>query len=86
MTYQANRLTPGLAIPDHDGIVNTYDGNDQLTKVFYYTGFSGFTNTTGSFRSAVATSGGTDAHSGGTLVATLTMEYDSDKLISIQRT
>ena len=85
MTYQANRLTPGLAIPDHDGIVNTYV-NDQLTKVFYYTGFSGFTNLTGSFNTAVATSGGTDAHSGGTLVATLTMEYDSDKLISIQRT
>jgi len=85
MTYQSHRLTPGLAIPDHDGIVNTYV-NDQLTKVFYYTSFSGFTNLTGSFNTAVATSGGTDAHSGGTLVATLTMEYDSNKLISVQRT
>ena len=86
MTYQADRLTPGLAIPDHDGIVNTYDGNDQLTKVFYYTGFSGFTNTTGSFTSAVSESGGTVAHSGGTLVATLTMEYNGSNLISVKRT
>lgn len=86
MTYQADRLTPGLAIPDHDGIVNTYDGNSQLTKVFYYTGFSGFTNTTGSFRSAVSESGGTVAHSGGKLVATLTMEYNGSNLISVKRT
>jgi len=86
MTYQADRLTPGLAIPDHDGIVNTYDGNDQLTKVFYYTGFSGFTNTTGSFRSAVSPEGGSTAHSGGTLVATLTMTYNGSNLISVQRT
>ena len=85
MTYQSHRLTPGLAIPDHDGIVNTYV-NGQLTKVFYYTGFSGFTNTTGSFRSAVSESGGTVAHSGGTLVATLTMEYNGSNLISVKRT
>ena len=86
MTYQADRLTPGLAIPDHDGIVNTYDGNSNLSKVFYYTGFSGFTNLTGSFNTAVSTSGGTDAHSGGTLVATLTMEYNGSDLISVQKT
>ena len=85
MTYQSHRLTPGLAIPDHDGIVNTYV-NGQLTKVFYYTGFSGFTNLTGSFNTAVSPEGSSTAHSGGTLVATLTMEYDSNKLISVQRT
>ena len=85
MTFQADRLTTGLALPVHDGIVNTYV-NGQLTKVFYYTGFSGFTNLTGSFNTAVSESNGTVAHSGGTLVATLTMEYNSDKLISVQRT
>ena len=86
MNFQADRLTTGLALPVHDGIVNTYDGNDQLTKVFYYTGFSGFTNLTGSFNTAVSESGGTVAHSGGTLVATLTMTYNGSNLISVQRT
>jgi hypothetical protein len=90
MTYQANRLTPGLAIPDHDGIVNHYS-EGLLTKVFYYTSYSGFygvdsAGETTAKTAAENTAGTTQSpHSGGNLVATLHMKYDGSNLVSVQK-
>jgi hypothetical protein len=87
MTYQANRLTPGLAIPDHDGIVNHYE-EGLLTKVFYYTSYSGFSDIdNNSERTARLSSEDTGhaPHTGGNLVATLIMKYDGSKLASVQK-
>ena len=90
MTYQSHRLTPGLAIPDHDGIVNHYESG-LLTKVFYYTGYSGFygvdsAGETTAKTAAENTAGTTQSpHSGGNLVATLHMKYDGSNLASVQK-
>jgi len=70
MTYQSHRLTPGLAIPDHDSVFNTYDGNDQLATVKYYVGTTGVNPST-------------YEPTGGTLVATLTMTYNGSNLMAV---
>ena len=67
--YFARPATSGLAIPEHDGVFNTYS-NDQLATVKYYVGTTGVNPST-------------YEPTGGTLVATLTMTYNGSKLMSV---
>ena len=85
--YVSNPVTSGLAIPEHDGIVNHYE-EGLLTKVFYYTGYSGFSDIdNNSERTARLSSEGTGhtPHTGGNLVATIHMKYDGSNLASVQK-
>ena len=68
--YFARPATSGLAIPEHDGVFNTYDGNDQLATVKYYIGTTGV-------------DGSYEPTGNPTLVATLTMTYNGSKLMSV---
>lgn len=67
--YVSNPVTSGLAIPEHDGVFNTYT-NDKLATVKYYVGTTGV-------------DGNYEPTGNPTLVATLTMTYDGDKLMSV---
>ena len=68
--YVSNPVTSGLAIPEHDGVFNTYDGNGQLATVKYYVGTTGVNVST-------------YEPTGGTLVATLTMTYNGSNLMAV---
>ena len=68
--YVSNTVTRGLAIPEHDGVFNTYDGNDQLETVKYYIGTTGV-------------DGSYEPTGNPTLVATLTMTYNGSNLMAV---